>query len=101
MNWIVATDLGHDGILLEKFNSRTMADNRYFEILTSTICRWQRKVIYNRLTSKISFGPVLFIDPETDIAVIFLTNRVHPHDKGSVVRLRSLVAHVVAGAIIK
>lgn len=45
-------------------------------------------------------GTSLFIDPETRIAVILLTNRVHPDDSTSVVRLRSLVANVVAGAIV-
>jgi hypothetical protein len=33
--------------------------------------------------------------------VILLTNAVHPADKGSVVRLRSLIANIVAGSIIK
>ncbi len=46
-------------------------------------------------------GTSLIIDPQTRTSVIFLTNRVHPHDKGSVVRLRSLVANMVAAAIIK
>jgi len=46
-------------------------------------------------------GTSLIIDPETETAVIFLTNRVHPNDKGHVVRIRSLVANVVAGAIVK
>lgn len=46
-------------------------------------------------------GTSIVIDPVTKTAVIFLTNRVHPDDKGSVVRLRSLVANVVAGSIIK
>jgi CubicO group peptidase (beta-lactamase class C family) len=44
-------------------------------------------------------GTSLIIDPDTNTAVILLTNRVHPDDKGSVVRLRALVANVVAGAI--
>ena len=46
-------------------------------------------------------GTSLIIDPVREIAVILLTNRVHPYDKGHVVRLRSLVANVVAGAVIK
>ncbi len=46
-------------------------------------------------------GTSLIIDPATKTSVIFLTNRVHPDDKGSVVRLRSLVANVIAGAIVK
>jgi CubicO group peptidase (beta-lactamase class C family) len=44
-------------------------------------------------------GTSLIIDPDTNTAVILLTNRVHPDDKGSVVRLRALVANAVAGAI--
>ena len=46
-------------------------------------------------------GTSLVIDPETRTSIIFLTNRVHPHDKGSVVRLRSLVANIAAASIIK
>lgn len=46
-------------------------------------------------------GTSIIIDPETRTAVILLTNRVHPDDSTSVVRLRSLVANVVAGAIIE
>jgi len=45
-------------------------------------------------------GTSLWIDPATDTAVILLANRVHPKDVGSVVRLRSTVANVVAGAIV-
>jgi CubicO group peptidase (beta-lactamase class C family) len=44
-------------------------------------------------------GTSLIIDPDTNTAVILLTNRVHPEDKGGVVRLRALVANIVAGAI--
>ncbi|MCD6374848.1 MAG: serine hydrolase [Caldisericaceae bacterium] len=46
-------------------------------------------------------GTSIAIDPEYQIAVILLTNRVHPYDKGSVVRLRSLIANIVAASIIK
>ena len=46
-------------------------------------------------------GTSLIIDPVTETAVILLTNRIHPYVKGSVVRLRSLVANVVAGAMVK
>ncbi len=46
-------------------------------------------------------GTSMVLDPETHTVVILLTNRVHPYDKGHVVRLRSLVANVVAGAIVK
>ncbi len=45
-------------------------------------------------------GTSIWIDPATSTAVIFLTNRVHPDDSGSVVRLRSLVANIVAAAIV-
>ena len=41
------------------------------------------------------------IDPENDVAVILLTNRVHPIDKGSVAKLRASVANAVAGSINK
>ncbi|MBN1939230.1 MAG: beta-lactamase family protein [Candidatus Aminicenantes bacterium] len=44
-------------------------------------------------------GTSVWIDPETKTIVIFLTNSVHPDDKGSVVPLRSRVANVVAAAI--
>ncbi len=44
-------------------------------------------------------GTSIVIDPVAKIAVILLTNRVHPEDKGSVVRLRALVANAVAGAV--
>ena len=44
-------------------------------------------------------GTSLWVDAETETFVIFLTNRVHPHDKGSIVAMRSRVANVVAAAI--
>lgn len=46
-------------------------------------------------------GTSLIIDPETKTFVIFLTNRVHPYDEGEIVSMRSRVANVVAGSIIK
>ena len=46
-------------------------------------------------------GTSLWIDPETETVVIFLTNRVHPNDGGSVVPIRSKVANIVAGAILE
>jgi len=45
-------------------------------------------------------GTSIWIDPETRTYVIFLTNSVHPDDKGSVLTLRSRVANVVAGSIL-
>ncbi len=44
-------------------------------------------------------GTSIWIDPETRTAVVFLTNRVHPDDKGDIIALRSKVANVVAAAI--
>jgi len=46
-------------------------------------------------------GTSIWIDPETETSVIFLTNRVHPDDKGSIISLRSRVANIVASAILK
>jgi CubicO group peptidase (beta-lactamase class C family) len=46
-------------------------------------------------------GTSLIIDPETETFVIFLTNRVHPYDEGKILSLRSCVANVVAGSILK
>lgn len=46
-------------------------------------------------------GTSLWIDPNTETAVIFLTNRVHPDDKGDITRLRSFVANIVAASILK
>lgn len=46
-------------------------------------------------------GTTMVLDPTSDTAVILLTNRVHPHDEGSAVQLRTLVANVVAGAIME
>ncbi|MBN1153900.1 serine hydrolase [candidate division KSB1 bacterium] len=46
-------------------------------------------------------GTSIWIDPETKTIVIFLTNRVHPDDKGSVVSIRSKVANIIASSIKK
>ncbi len=45
-------------------------------------------------------GTSLVIDPDTETIVIFLTNSVHPEDKGDIVSMRSRVANVVAGSIL-
>jgi CubicO group peptidase (beta-lactamase class C family) len=45
-------------------------------------------------------GTSIVIDPDNDTSVILLTNRVHPVDEGACIRLRSLVANVVAASII-
>ena len=44
-------------------------------------------------------GTSIIIDPVSNTAVILLAHRVHPNDTGSVVRLRALVANVVAASI--
>ncbi len=46
-------------------------------------------------------GTSIVIDTESNTAVILLTHRVHPEDKGGVGRLRALVANIVAGSILK
>lgn len=46
-------------------------------------------------------GTSMVIDPETDTAVILLSNRVHPYDDGSAVSMRTRVANIVAGAIVE
>ncbi len=45
-------------------------------------------------------GTSIWIDPETRTYIIFLTNSVHPDDKGSVLAMRSRVANVVAASIL-
>jgi uncharacterized protein YbbC (DUF1343 family) len=44
-------------------------------------------------------GTSLWIDPTSQTAVIFLSNRVHPDGKGNVTRLRGQVATLVAEAM--
>ncbi len=46
-------------------------------------------------------GTSIWIDPETETTVVFLTNRVHPNDKGEIISMRSKVANVVAASIVK
>lgn len=46
-------------------------------------------------------GTSIVIDMESKTAIVLLTNRVHPKDKGSVGRLRALVSNIVAGSIIE
>ncbi len=46
-------------------------------------------------------GTSIWIDPDTETFVIFLTNRVHPNDGGSIVPTRSKVANIVASSIEK
>jgi len=44
-------------------------------------------------------GTSIWIDPATDMFVIFLSNRVHPDGKGNVASLRGRVASIAAGAV--
>jgi uncharacterized protein YbbC (DUF1343 family)/CubicO group peptidase (beta-lactamase class C family) len=44
-------------------------------------------------------GTSLWIDPASDMFVIFLSNRVHPDGKGDVAALRGRVASIAAGAV--
>ncbi len=46
-------------------------------------------------------GTSVVIDMESKTAIVLLTHRVHPEDKGGVGRLRALVANIVAGSIIQ
>lgn len=46
-------------------------------------------------------GTSITIDPDANTAVILLTNRAHPTDSGDVIRLRSLVANVVAASVLE
>ena len=43
-------------------------------------------------------GPSVWIDLESGVYIVIMTNRVHPDGDGDVVRLRRLVANVVAAA---
>ena len=44
-------------------------------------------------------GTSIVIDPDTNTSVILLTNSVHLNNGGNVVRLRSLIANIVAASI--
>jgi CubicO group peptidase (beta-lactamase class C family) len=44
-------------------------------------------------------GTSIWIDPETQTFIIFLTNRVHPDDKGDIISMRSKIANVVASSM--
>lgn len=46
-------------------------------------------------------GTSIVIDLESKTAIVLLTNRVHPKDKGAVGRLRALVSNIVAGSIVE
>lgn len=44
-------------------------------------------------------GTSLWVEPKSNAAVVILTNRVHPDDKGNVTRLRREVADIVAAEV--
>src|SRR5437868_15044805 len=44
-------------------------------------------------------GTSLWIDPASEMFIVFLSNRVHPDGKGDVGPLRGRVASIVAGAV--
>src|SRR5205823_13484470 len=44
-------------------------------------------------------GTSIWIDPASQMFVIFLSNRVHPDGKGDVGQLRGRIASIVAGAV--
>jgi len=44
-------------------------------------------------------GTSLWLDPTTNMFVVFLSNRVHPDGKGDVAALRGRVASIAAGAV--
>lgn len=70
---------------------------------------WDRRSVYssNRgdLLSDSAFGhggftgTVLWIDPELDLFLIFLSNRLHPDGKGLVNPLAGQIANLVAGSL--
>lgn len=61
----------------------------------------------NLFTPRVTYGHTgytgtgIVIDPVNKVAVILLTNRVHPDDGGAVSRLRVCVSNLVAGAVTK
>ena len=46
-------------------------------------------------------GTSIWIDPPSNTAIILLTNRVHPDDKGNATPLRKAIGTIVAGALNK
>lgn len=44
-------------------------------------------------------GTSIVIDPDNDLAIVLLSNSVHPDDNGKAIRLRSLVADAVAASV--
>lgn len=46
-------------------------------------------------------GTSMVIDMDSKVAVILLTNRVHPEDKGSITSLRAAISTIVANSIVE
>ena len=46
-------------------------------------------------------GTSLWLSPRDKCAIILLTNRNHPDEKGNVKRLRAIISNIVASSIIK
>src|SRR5205823_1494008 len=46
-------------------------------------------------------GTSIWLDPDSETAVIFLSNRVHPDGKGNVNRVRGQVATLAAAALVE
>lgn len=46
-------------------------------------------------------GTSIVVDLDSKTAIILLTNRCHPEDKGALARVRATVANIVAGSIVK
>ncbi len=46
-------------------------------------------------------GTAFVLDTENNVAVILLSNRVHPIDGAGIMRCRALVSNIVAGAVLK
>ncbi len=44
-------------------------------------------------------GTSIWIDPASEMFVVFLSNRVHPDGKGDVATLRGRVSSIVAGSV--
>ncbi len=46
-------------------------------------------------------GTSITIDPDTNTAVILLTNRAHPNNSGDIIRLRSFVSNIIAASLLE
>lgn len=46
-------------------------------------------------------GTYVSIDPTTRVAIIWLANRVHPHDNTSSTRLNQVISNIVASSVLK